>query len=178
MADTARTAKSRRVAILAAEGGNHDDLAMVMERLKKAGVHCKVVSERLGALKCGEGKEVEVDKSYATTASVLFDALFVPGGAKAVETLKQQGEAVHFVNEMFKHCKPIAALSEGVELLGASRIMGVELAEPGSPGRIVADKGVVTARGPVDMDAFMDAFVQAVAAHRHWDREEKGKVPA
>jgi catalase len=41
-----------------------------------------VVSKFLGTLQ-GEGGEVEVDKSYVTTASVLFDAVFVPGGRHA-----------------------------------------------------------------------------------------------
>ncbi len=178
MADTVRTAKSRRVAILAADGYNHDELSLVMEGLEKAGVHAKIVSMFLGKLKSLDGQEVEVDKHYVSTASVLFDALYIPGGKDSVETLKTHGEAVHFINEAFKHCKPIAALTEGIELLQASDIKGVAFAELGKCGQIAADKGVVSACGPVDMDAFLKAFVEAIAQHRHWEREEKDQVPA
>jgi catalase len=34
--------------------------------------------------------------------------------------LKTQGDAIHFIDEAFKHCKAIAATSEGVKLLAAS----------------------------------------------------------
>jgi catalase len=67
-----------------------------------------------------------VDKTFLTSASVLFDAIYVPGGAESVETLKMQGDAVHFINEAFKHCKPIVAIAEGVELLKTSDIKGLK----------------------------------------------------
>jgi catalase len=172
------TVKSRRVAILAADGFNHDELSMVMEGLKGAGAHVKVISMYLGKLKGVDGKEVMVDKNYVSTASVLFDALYIPGGKESVQALKSQGEAVHFVNEMFKHCKPIAALTEGVELFRESDIGGVNLVESSKCGEIVSDKGVVTACGPLDMDVFVKTFCEAIGRHRHWDREEKSKVPA
>jgi len=172
------TVKSRRVAVLAAQGCNHDELTLVMDGLKRAGAHAKVVSMHLGKLRCLDGKEIEVDKSYATTASVLFDALYIPGGHDGIEALKTQGEALHFINEVFKHCKPLAVMTEGIELLQASGITGVGFADMGKCGDIVSDKGVVTACGPVDMDAFVNAFTKAIGQHRHWDRQEKDKVPA
>jgi catalase len=172
------TVKSRKVAILAADGFNADELSMVKEGLKKAGANVKVISMYLGTLKGVGGGEVTVDKNYVSTASVLFDALYVPGGRESVESLKTQGEALHFVNEMFKHCKPIAAMTEGVELFKASSIVGVDYVESGKCGEIVSDKGVVTACGPLDMDAFVKTFCESIAKHRHWDREEKKMVPA
>jgi catalase len=179
MADTVKdTVKSRRVAILAADGFNHDELTMVKDALKEAGASCKIVSMYRGMLKGTNGKEVEVDKSYVTTASVLFDAIYIPGGAKSIETLKTHGEALHFVNEVFKHCKAIAATTEGVELLESSSIQGVSLAPKGAQGDVVSDKGVVTARGKADMKKFARSFIDAIAMHRHWDREEKMHVPA
>jgi catalase len=172
------TVKSRRVAILAADGFNHDELMAVKDALQQAGASCKIVSMYRGMLKGHNGKEVEVDKNYVATASVLFDALYVPGGTKSIETLKTHGEALHFVNETFKHCKAIAASSEGVELFAASSIQGVNLAHQGAPGEIVSDKGVITAGNKADRQAFAKSFLDAMARHRHWDREEKMHVPA
>jgi catalase len=126
---------------------------------------------------------VEVDKTFVTTASVLFDALFLPGGRQSIETLKTQGHAVHWINETFKHCKPIAGVGEGVDLLQASGMAGVQLAEAGTREQVVTDKGIVTSRrsssdGSSDLDAIAEQFIQAIAQHRHWSREEKDRVPA
>jgi catalase len=172
------TVKSRRIAILASEGFNSHELMQVREALKKAGAHCTVVSMYLGTLRSADGQQIEVDKNYVSTASVLFDALYIPGGRQSVDALKTHGEAIHFVNETFKHNKPIAAVNEGVELLETSSIQGVSLAERGSPGMISSDEGVVTVWGKPDMSGFVRTFIDAVARHRHWQREEKKLVPA
>ncbi len=160
------------------------------EALKKEGARAKVISKFLGTLQ-GEGGEVKVDKSYVTTASVEYDAVFVPGG-RHVETLKTHGDALHFVNEAFKHCKPVGATGEGVELLEAARLEGVRLAN-GDDG-VVAEHGVVTLRNGNgrsvtdrvksavgigdDLDSFAEKFVEALTEHRHWGRTQKEMVPA
>ncbi len=122
--------------------------------------------------KSADGEEVEADESYLTAASVLFDAFFVPGGAASVEALKGQGDALHFIQEGFRHAKPIGATGEGVDFLHESRLPGIDL----SDSEMTSDKGVVTARN--GMDGFADAFTKAIAQHRHFDREKKDQVPA
>jgi catalase len=171
------TIKSRRIAILAADGVDATALMQVKKTLMDQGAHFKVVSKYQGMLKGEGGKGVEVDKSYETTASVMFDAVFVPGGKNSVEALKKHGSAVHFINEAYKHCKPIGAIGAGIELLKASNIEGVELADPGSKG-VVVDKGVVTMAGSSDMKAFCKRFFETIARHRHWEREKYEEVPA
>jgi len=171
------TIKSRRIAVLAADGVDAAALMRVKETLMAAGAHFKVVSRNQGMLKGADGKEVEVDKSYETTGSIMFDAVFVPGGKESVEALKKQGPAIHFINEAFLHCKPIGAIGEGIGLLEASDIKGVELAGPGSTG-VVSDKGIVTLRSPSDMEAYCRKFFEAIARHRHWDRKLTEEVPA
>jgi catalase len=172
------TIKSRKVAILAADGVDAKALKAVKTALMDGGATAEIVSKNLGMLAGKGSKEVEVDKSYLTTASVLYDAIFVPGGRESVETLKMQGDALGFINEAFRHCKPIGATGEGVELLHDSAIVGVTLAEASAKGELMSDKGVVTVGGTSDLDAFAEAFTQAIAKHRHWDREKKKQVPA
>ncbi len=106
----------------------------------------------------------------------MYDAVYISGGQQSIETLKQQGDAIHLVNEAFKHCKAIAATGEGVELLKASNITGVKLAD--AQGQIQSDKGVVTAPAASDMQSFAQQFIQAIAQHRHWMRDHKEMVPA
>jgi catalase len=173
------TIKSRRVAFLAADGFDHTSLAKVKRALEKSGAQVEVVSKFLGTLKSARGEEIQVDKSYITTGSIMYDAVFIPAGSGSAETLKMQGDALQFVNEAFKHCKPIAALGEGVELLEAAHVMEVALAGREASDRLVLDKGVVTLYDGKDLDSFNRAFEEAIAQHRHWEREGmKERVPA
>lgn len=179
MENTAKDAiKSRMVAILAADGFSYSELMQVKTALEEAGAHPKVVSKFLGTLKSADGQEAMVDKSYVTTGSIMYDAVFVPGGEKSIETLKTHGDAIHFINEAFKHCKAIGATSEGADLLLASDIKGVQVAGTESQGEVVDDTGVVTVRKPSDTGKFAEGFKSAIAQHRHWGREKKEQVPA
>jgi catalase len=134
------------------------------------------VSMLLGKLRSWDGNMVEVDKSHVTTASVLFDAIYIPGGRESVESMKKQGDVIHFINEAYKHCKPIGATAEAVELLEFSSIRGVNYSHGHESS---ADMGVVTSRDPQDCNQFNQMFIQAIAHHRHWAREAvKSAVPA
>ena len=129
-------------------------------------------------LKSSDGQEIEVDKNYRTTESVLYDAVYIPGGKENVETLKKHGDAIHFVNEAFRHCKPLGATGEGVELFKAAHLPDIKLAGKSSADKVVSDKGVVTARNEGDRSSFNESFTIAIAQHRHWNREKKEQVTA
>jgi catalase len=179
MANTVKDSiKSRRIAILAADGYNDEDVTAVKQALEEAGAHVKVVAKYLGTVQSGNGAELKVDKSYPTTASIMYDAVFIPGGQKSIAQLKEHGDALHFVNEAFKHCKPIAALGEGVELLLAAQVTGIRVAGPDSEEVMMVDNGIVTSRDGIDRHVFADSFKEAIAQHRHWARKQKDKVPA
>lgn len=172
------TIKSRRIAILAADGYDEEDVTAVKQALEEAGAHVKIVSKYLGILQSDNGGNMKVDKSFPTTASVMYDAVLIPGGKKNIEQLKQQGDALHFVNEAFKHCKPIAALGEGVDLLLAAQVPGIKVAGSNTEEEMMVDKGVVTSRKGIDRSVFAESFKEAIAQHRHWARQQKDKVPA
>ncbi|MCF6159533.1 MAG: catalase [wastewater metagenome] len=169
--------RSRKVAILIDNGFNHQELMSVKKALKDQGAQAKIISMFKGMLKSSDGQEVEVDKSHITTGSIMYDAIFIPGGKESVETMKKQGDVKHFINEAFKHCKAIAASGEGVDLVMESDIKGVKLAAMGTK-ELVNDAGVITLRDTSDLNAFSQAFVEAIGLHRHWMREEKMEVPA
>lgn len=175
------TVKTRRIAILAVDGYNHKDVSQVMQALEAGGAKAHIISKHQGMLKSSSGEELEVDKSYVTTASVLYDAIYIPGGKENVETLKIQGDAIHFVNEAFRHCKPLGATGEGVDLLKVANLPDIQFAGQESADKIIpviSDKGVVTAVSEGDRKSFNDSFVAAIAQHRHWDREKKEQIPA
>jgi catalase len=169
--------RSRRVAVLVAEGFDGGQVETVKAALKAEGAQAELVGTMLGPVRAADGSEQELDKSYLTTASVMYDAVLIPGGAGSVKKLMENGDTRHFINEAFRHCKPIGALGEGVALLAKSDIKGVSLDTEGE-GNLREEAGVVTLRKALDLGAFTAAFISAIAAHRHWSREEKMKVPA
>jgi catalase len=161
--NTVKTPATRRVAILAADGMDAGDVAAIQQQLAAAGAHADVVAPHLGSITAANGRAIAVTATFLTAMSVQYDAVYLPGGPASVTTLQGNGDAVHFVEEAYKHFKPIAATGDGRRLL-ATAVGNVE----SQPGIVVGASG--TAVGP--------AFVQAIAQHRHWDRQGTDAVSA
>ncbi|MFB9660127.1 catalase [Glycomyces mayteni] len=159
LSDPVRSVATRKVAVLAADGVDGTGMTRLVADLHRRGAVPEVIGLVDGTVRSESGEDVEVDRALPTMASVLYDAVAVPGGADAVAALRGDGRALHFVAEAFKHGKAIAAFGAGTELLEAARV------DP-------AESGVVTAAadGGDVPDAFLDAFADAIAAHRAWDR--------
>ena len=162
------TIKTRKIAFLLADG--FDDVAVsdMKNALMTAGGLAMTVAPRLGVLTGANGQECKADFSFLTGSSVLFDAMYVPGGEASVAALKAESEVLNFVDEAYKHCKPIAATGAGVGLLAG--LLREKFIEANTDGEVDANQGVVTSRGAVT-DNFALAFIKAIAQHRHWERE-------
>jgi catalase len=178
MANTVKDSiKTRKVAVLTADGFDDSALSNMKQALTAAGGQAKVVAPRLGFLTSAKGAEVKIDFSLLTASSVMFDAVYIPGGEKSVEALKSEAAALHFVKEAYKHCKTIAASGAGIELVSAPYV-GADTAKNDAEGnQLVAEEGVIIGH---DAQAAKVAseFIKAIAQHRHWSREMKGQVPA
>jgi catalase len=179
MANTIKdTIKTRKIAILVADGFDAAALSSMKQALTAAGAQTKVIAPRLGFVNSAAGSQAKIDYSLLTVGSVLFDAVYVPGGEKSVETLKGEAKALHFIHEAYKHCKPIAATGAGVDLLRASYLGADKIPEPNADGdQLVADEGVIISR-QAQSGNVAEAFIKAIAQHRHWSREMKAQVPA
>lgn len=169
------TIKSRRIGIVVGEGVNGNEVQQMKQALKEEDAHVKIISQYLGMVKTAEGDEIKIDKNYVTTGSIMYDAIYIPGGDH-IEKLKNQGKAFHFINEAYKHCKPIAASGTGVDLLAAGNFGNVLKGENG--GGPMSENGVVWMRNTGDSDNFIKKFIEAIAQHRHWMRQAKDSVPA
>jgi catalase len=163
------TIKTRKIAVLLADGFDDAAVAEISKQLLTAGATPKTVAPRLGVVTGAEGQQLKVDFSFLTGSSVLFDAVYIPGGEASVAALIQEAEAQEFIREAYKHCKTIAASGGGVGLL--ARSLGEAFSETDASGDQVASNfGVVTSReGSVKNVA--NAFIQAMTQHRHWERE-------
>lgn len=167
------TIATRKIAILVEDGYDHSQLEQVRAFLKSEGAKSEIISNIFGTRKSSSDGEIMTDKTYTTTASVIYDAVYVPGGTH-VETLMKLGDSIHFINEAFRHCKTVGATGEGAAFLESTQIRGIEFSSDG----IVNSAGVVTSGNVSDMSAFNSEFRNAIASHRHWMREEKEMVPA
>jgi catalase len=178
MANTIKdTVKSRKIAILAANGVDGAQLTAMKTALTRAGAVPELVSP-FPMVKAADGSELKTDKTLLTTGSVVFDAVFVPGGGESVATLRQNGDALHFVSEAFKHCKPIAATGEGVDLLLASSIGPASSNGKSAEETLQGLGAVLVERQPRDLARVAQQFMQAIAQHREWGRPVKERVPA
>ena len=169
---TTKTAKGRKVAILAADGVNGAQISTIQGALDAAHVSAEIVSKFGGTIEGADGGEIAVDKTFLTAASVVYDAVYVPGGAQSIAALKAHGEAMNFLHEAFKHFKPIAASGEGVDLLMESNLQGIDLSQ--TNGKIADELGVVTSRNVSEMSAFAQSFLDAIKEHRFWNRPVPG----
>lgn len=175
---------TRKVAILAADGVDDTAVTGMTEALAAAGAQAKVVAPRLGTLAGSSGTQLSIDFSFLTAGSVLFDAVYIPGGEPCVEILKGDAKALLFVNEAYLHCKTIAATDAGVQLLLAAHLGQDKQARSHAEGvrqerskLLASDEGIITGRA-AHMSELAGKFIKAMAQHRHWSRELKGQVPA
>ncbi|MBL4675173.1 MAG: catalase HPII [Mucilaginibacter sp.] len=165
--------KSRKVAILAADGVDAASLTLVKKALEAEGAVAEVIAPKLGFIVASDDTQIEVDQSFLGAASVLFDAVYVAGGTNAVATLEAEANAVHFLNEAFKHCKAIAAAEEARQVLEAT-YFGKKLPEDYAEENVLTE-GILV--GKADKK-FSPLFIKMVAQHRFWEREKPRLIPA
>lgn len=170
-------AKTRKVAIIAADGVDAAQIMAIKSALEGVGAHAEVVAKRLGMLAGTGSDEVMVDKTFATSGSIMYDAVYVPGGAQSASELTMDGEALHFINEAFKHCKPIAATGEGVELLMTGFLGRMSNGTRPDNSQLL-EQGIAIGEQGGDVRATAEQFVQLVGQHRFYNRPLKDAVPA
>jgi catalase len=162
------SASGRKVAVLAADGVDSAGLQAMKSALAAAGVTVKVLAPHLGTLS-GSGGSVAVDELIVTMPSVVFDAVYVAGGAASLAALRASGDAVHFVREAFKHAKAISTPADGAEFLLAAGVL--------APGAAARPAGVTVGGSAAD-GALAAAFLADIGAHRHWARANAAAMAA
>jgi catalase len=172
MAGTVKGIKTRKVAVLVAEGFDDAQVAQITKALAEQGAQAKLVAPRLGTLKGRKGAELKIDFSFLTAASVLFDALYIPGGDAVPSALLKEPDALEFIRDAFRHCKAIGADAATADCLrAADPNLGALLgADPKTATRLFSKDGVVVAPAQA-AKTLVPEFLQAMAEDRHWVRE-------
>jgi catalase len=154
---------TRRIAILVADGVDGEAAETLHEGLLAQGAVPRYVGARLGAVQTEDGDELEVEVTFETMPSVLFDGAVVIGGSTAVKILGNLGHTLEFIKDQYRHAKPILALGAGADLIENA---GISATLPsGEP-----DPGVLIGRHASATKALPD-FINAIGRHRHHERE-------
>lgn len=167
------TIKTRKVAVLAADGVDGESLSKVKEALVAEGAVVHIIAPKLGELLSKENMKITPDESLLTAASVLYDAVYLPGGVNSVATLQAEANAIHFLNETFKHCKAIAADEQALQVLEATYFYKKLPAD--YHRETVLREGVIVS---ADTAKLTGLFKEMIALHRFWERENSRKIPA
>ncbi len=174
MANTPKDSiKTRKIAFLAADGVDSNSLNAVKTALEAEGAIVEVIAPRLNYILAATDEEIPVHHSFLTAASVLYDAVYVPGGTNSVATVEADADAVHFLNEAFKHCKAIAADAGAMQVI-ESTYFAKKIPADFSDESVLLD-GIVISDDPAKLAR---QFIKAIAQHRFWEREKPRKVPA
>ncbi|MBA5638585.1 catalase [Duganella sp. LX20W] len=155
-------AATRRVAILVGEGVDGAGVRAVCAALLRARAVPLLVAARLGPCAVAGADSIEPDLTLESAPSVLFDAVIVPDGAQR-GTLAGAGQALEFLRQQFRHCKPMYAWGGGAALLAAASL-------PVDSGSARSDPALLVAAHAND-DATLNAFLVALAGHRAYQRE-------
>lgn len=176
-----------KIAILASEGFEHDELHHPMKELCDTGCSCVIVSDRSDQIRGWKGDgwsdPVGVDMSIedALGRADEFDALLIPGGLASPDILRRNENAVKFTRSFFESGKPVGAICHGPQVLiecdvltgrevTSNEAIKTDMKNAGarwSDQECVCDQALVTARSPEDLPAFTSKFIEEVREGFH-----------
>lgn len=151
--NTPRFPYSLKVGMIIGDGFDDQEVQSMIKSLAAYGVWVYTIGEKFGTVKGKNGLEIEISQTFLTTAPVLFDSLYVVGGNAANEA-KFNSDSVYFINETFRHYKPLSVASTGTSLFRASN------AKQG-PGIVLATNNPEAS----------NEFLLAITQQRFWDRD-------
>jgi protease I len=176
----------KKVAILATDGFEQDELLSPLEALREAGANVQVVSpseeSKIKGWKHTDcGKKVKVDLSLNEVIGEEFDALVLPGGVMNPDQLRRDPLVLDFVKSFFKAGKPVGAICHGPwTLIDAGVVRGRKMTSYASiqtdlknagakwvDEEVVVDNGLVTSRKPDDLPAFNSKLIEEIAEGIH-----------
>ena len=155
--------RARRIGILVADGVEAAGATALHEALLAEGAVPRYVGTRLGPVESENGEAIETEVTIEACPSVLFDAIAVPGGNAAAKTLGNIGPAAEFIVNAYRHCKPILAIGAGCSVVENAGVPARLASGERDPGVLLVDDD--------DATSVVPQFIQAIAKHRHNERE-------
>ena len=183
--DTMQKLKSKKVAVLAANGFEQSEFEKPVAALKDAGADVHVVSLEPGKIKGWKdknwGDDVAVNKVVGEVNASDYDALVLPGGVMNPDQLRRNKDAVAFVGDFLKAKKPVAAICHAPWTLVETGLLKgrtltsypslkTDITNAGAnwvDQEVVVDNGLVTSRDPRDLPAFCKKMIEEIAEGQH-----------
>ena len=134
-----RGVRTRKVAILVANGVEGKSVAAIRSALLDAGAVPRLLAPRLGTVIAARDEKIPVDASLENSPSVLFDAVVLPDGEEAVRALLRDGHTLEFVKDQYRHCKTILAMGASQAILAAAGIKRTLHSGEADPGLLLVD---------------------------------------
>lgn len=156
--------RTRKVAILLANGVSAGPLVALQEALLDAGAVPVLIAPRLGAVTADDGTSFDPSGSLENSPPVLFDAVVLPDGEACVSTLARLGQTREFVTNQYRHCKAMLVLGASKSMLD---LYGISVQLPNGE----QDPGIVMGGADADLKGSISTFLEAVSLHRHPWRE-------
>jgi protease I len=172
-----RVLSDTRIAILAMDGFEQQELEVPLKYLGACGAEVEVVSmeaETIRGWHDGEwGRNVDVDRTLDRAPHDRYAALVIPGGRMSPDLLREHPAAIDYVRTFAAMHKPTAAICHGPWVLADAQLLrGREVTSYPSirndlvnaGGRwvdrnVVVDDDIITSRNPGDLDVFCEAIV-------------------
>jgi catalase len=164
------SAAGRRVALLVAPGVDGPSLRAAHDALVTAGAVPRYVGVRLGRVEAANGETLHAEVSLEAAPAALWDAVVLPDGTDALRRLALVGQAVEFIKDQYRHCKPILALGDAAALFEAAGVPPTLPDGGADPGLFLSASKAADAALRADPEA-VTAFVAALGAHRAFARE-------
>jgi len=172
-----KTLVGRRIAILAENGYEDQELWYPLYRLREAGAEVVVMAPRVGTYHSKHGYPVEATLTVGEANPADFDGVVVPGGW-APDQLRRYASVTGFVKALHDAGKVVAAICHGPHvLISAGVVQGRKVAAVTAlkddlvnagatfvDAEAVHDGNLVSARTPDDLPAFMREVIAALEA--------------
>jgi len=179
--------KNVKVAVLATDGFEEQELTSPVQALRSAGAQVDIVSLKAGSIQGVQhhekGAKVKVDKTLDDVTARDYDALLLPGGALNADALRADVRVKHFIADTDAAGKPIAFICHAPwELISARCVEGRTLTSYHTiqddirnaggnwiDREVVRERNWVSSRQPSDLPAFeremVDLFVTCQPSH-------------
>ena len=155
--------RTRKIALLVADGIDGAAVAAVQKALLAAGAVPRLVGSRIGPFTTAQGEMLDADASMENEPAVLFDALVLPDGAAGLKLLKKDGHTAEFIKDQYRHGKTIMAIGGSNALLDQAGALQQLPTGKEDPGIVLVDAG--------KLRSGIKTFIAAVSRHRHPERE-------
>lgn len=170
-----------RIAILATTGFEQVEFTEPRTALDEAGASTMFVSPQDGSVRAWNsddwGDTFEPDAQLSEADAASFDALLLPGGVMNPDLLRNDPDAVSFVQHFVDADKPIAAICHGPwTLIETGMVRGKRMTSYASiqtdlknagahwvDEEVVVDRQLVTSRNPDDIPAFNEKMIETFA---------------